>query len=30
MDRIIMLGTGAGSAMNYYNACFLLKKENEF
>lgn len=30
MDRIIMLGTGAGSSIKFYNACFALQKENEY
>lgn len=30
MDKIIMLGTGAGSAIKFYNACFALKKDSEY
>lgn len=30
MDKIIMLGTGAGSAIKFYNACFAIQKGNEF
>ena len=30
MDKIIMLGTGAGSAIKFYNACFALQKDNEY
>lgn len=30
MDKIIMLGTGAGSAIKFYNACFALQKGNEY
>jgi len=27
MDKIIMLGTGCGSTINYYNTCFLIQNE---
>ena len=30
MDKIIMLGTGAGSTIKFYNACFALQKVNEY
>lgn len=30
MDKIIFLGTGAGSSINFYNACFAFKKNNEY
>lgn len=30
MDKIIMLGTGAGIAIKFYNACFALQKDNEY
>ena len=30
MDKIIMLGTGAASAIKFYNACFALQKDNEY
>ena len=30
MKEIIMLGTGAGSVIKFYNACFALKKDNDY
>lgn len=30
MDKIIMLGTGSGSSIKFYNACFALQKGNEY
>ncbi len=30
MDKIIMLGTGASSAIKFYNACFALQKDSEY
>lgn len=30
MDKIIMLGTGSASSMNFYNACFALKKDDNY
>lgn len=30
VDKIIMLGTGAGSSIKFYNACFALQKGGEF
>ena len=30
MEKIIFLGTGAGSTLNFYNSCFAMKKVNEY
>lgn len=30
MDKIIMLGTGSGSSIKFYNACFALQKGDDF
>lgn len=30
MEKLIMLGTGAGSSIKFYNACFVLQKYNDY